>query len=336
MRSFNFRKNPGALPGKLGCMILLLLGQVLGVRAFAQTMPRTPASIADLSANLPVQKIGIDDLIGISVYDAPELTRTLRVSSDGTIRLAMLQKRILVAGLFPVDVETAIAEELIKEDIMVDPMVLVSLVESRSRPIRVAGAVKQPVTFEASGMVTLLDALNRAGGLTDSAGPQILVSRTQPGADGKGTTLTQRIAVSGLIAGADSELNVELSGGEQIRVPEAGRVYVVGNVKRPGAFSMRDASETSVLKVLALSEGLVPYAAKEAFIYRREGALGGKNEIPVDLAKIMERKSPDIPLLQDDILYIPDNQGRRKWAAAMEKVLLIGGGLGAAAIVVAH
>jgi len=246
----------------------------------------------------------------------------------------MVKVRIPVTGLLPSEAESAIATELVKEEILVDPIVTVSLVESRSRPIVVSGAVKTPVTFQASGEVSLLDALARAGGLAEDAGPEILVSRTLPGPDGKPATLTQRIAVKALIDAADPELNVKLGGGEQIRVPEAGRVYVVGNVKKPGAFPMRDASETSILRVLALSEGLEKFASKEAYIYRREGATGGKNEIPVDLDKIMQRKSPDVPLQANDILYIPDNKGKRSFARVMETVVAIGGGAAVASIYV--
>jgi hypothetical protein len=67
--------------------------------------------------------------------------------------------------------------------------------------------------------------------------------------------LTRRIPVKSLIDEADPELNIRLEGGEEIRVPEAGRVYIVGNVKRPGAFPIKDSAETSGLKVLALTEG---------------------------------------------------------------------------------
>ena len=284
------------------------------------------------SSNLPMQKIGTDDLVGISVYDAPELTRTVRVGTDGTIRLPMLKQRIKALDLFPSDLEIAIVDALKAEDVLVDPVVTVSLVESRSRPINVAGAVKTPLTFQASGLVTLLDALSRAGGLSEIAGTEILISHAQPGDDGKSVLLTRRVPVRGLIDGADPELNVRLEGGEEIRVPEAGKVYVVGNVKMPGAYLIRDTSETSVLKALALSQGLMPYATKMAYIYRREGGTGGSNEIPLELEKIMQRKTPDVPLLANDILYIPDNKGRRNFANVMEKVAAIGGGAAAASI----
>lgn len=307
---------------------LVVSGTLCVVRAQAPP-PHMPPTLPPESTNLPLQKLGADDLVGISVYDAPELTRTVRVSSDGAIRLPMLRQRILIAGLLPAEVETSIAEALTREGIMVDPIVTVSIVESRSRPISVAGAVRQPVTFQASGVVTLFDALNRAGGLSAEAGPEILVSRTQPGPDGNSISLTQRITVQGLIDEANPELNVRLFGGEQIRVPDAGKVYVVGNVKRPGAFAIRDASETTVLKALALAEGLTPYAGQRAFIYRLEGGSGGRNEIPVELHKILQRKSPDVPLLANDVLYITDRTGRRALARALE---IVGGGVGGALI----
>lgn len=59
----------------------------------------------------------------------------------------------------------------------------------------------------------------------------------------------QRIPVKGLIDATDPALNIKLYGGEEIRVPEAGKVYVVGNVKQPGALAVHHETETTVLKV---------------------------------------------------------------------------------------
>jgi len=103
-------------------------------------------------------------------------------------------------------------------------------------------------------------------------------------------------------------------------VPEAGKVFVVGNVRRPGAFAVQDTSDTTVLKVLALAEGLSPFADKVAFIYRQTAGSGAKTEIPIELTKIMDRKTPDIPLEANDILYIPDNKGRRMTVTALERL----------------
>jgi polysaccharide export outer membrane protein len=257
------------------------------------------------------------------------------VGADGLVRLPMLKRRIKAEGLMPGELETAIASALVAEGLIVDPFVTVTIAEYNSRPISVAGAVKQPLTFQASGPVTLLEALTRAGGLAPEAGSEILVSRAQSSPDGSVTALVQRILVKGLIDAADPTLNISLIGGEEIRVPEAGRVYVIGNVKKPGAFAVQDGVESTVLKMLALSEGLMPYASKDAYIYRRE-ANGSKNEIQIPLGKIMERKAPDAPLLANDILYVPDNKGRRMTLGALEKVMAFGAGAGTALIYTVH
>lgn len=283
-------------------------------------------------ANLPAEKIGKDDLLGITVYDAPELTRSVRVGSDGEIRLPMLRQHIRAAGLYPAELETAIATALTDGNVLVDPIVTVSVEEYRSRPISVSGAVKTPVTFQATGTVRLLDAISQAGGLMDTAGSEILVSRRSIAAADHAVTLIRRIAVKELMNSEDPAVNLPLEGGEDIRVPEAGRVFVLGRVKHPGSFYITDGSESSVMKALALSEGLDSFPSHSAFIYRLEGGSGGRSEIPINLKKIMDRKSPDIALMANDILYIPDATGLRGTARALE--IAAATGLGIAGVTV--
>lgn len=306
---------------------IFLTQSFLQVGLLAQQRPAAP----ELGANLPAQAVGFNDLIAVSVYDAPELSRTIRVGADGFFRLPMLKQRIKGVGLFPADLETIIAQAFREEQILVDPAVTVTIAEYHSRPISVSGAVKMPLVFQAEGPTTLLIAVARAQGLREDAGREILVSQSQPGPDGKPITLTRRINVRSLIDEADPELNLTLTGGEDVRVPEIGRIYIVGNVKKPGAFPVQDGSDTTVLQMLALAEGLGPFPGKQAYIYRRDGA-GAKNEIPVALDKIMARKSPDVPLSANDILYITDNKGKRLGVHAIEAIIGFGTGAGATAL----
>jgi polysaccharide export outer membrane protein len=309
----------------------VLIGFVIATASLAaQTWPAGVSQAG--GANLPIEKIGANDLIAVSVYDAPEFTRTVRVGADGQIRLPMLREPIPAQGLLPVQLEAAIAAALKEGQILVDPFVTVTVVEYFSRPISVAGAVKNPITFQAVGGVTLLEAITRAGGLSPDAGAEILVSTRQPSPDGAPVSLTRRIAVKALIDAADPEVNLRLTGGEEIRVPEVGKVFVVGNVKRPGAYPVQGTAETTVLKMLAMAEGLAPFAAKEAYIVRRDDRSGARHELPIDLRKILQRKSPDVPLVANDVLYIPDAASRRAGLAALEKVLLFATGASTALI----
>lgn len=286
------------------------------------TRPAVDPNLAG-AANLPAQPVAPNDLLGISVYDAPELTRTVRVDADGTVTLPMLRKPLAAQGLLPRQLEAAIAGALREEEILVEPLVKVTVVEYFSRPISVVGAVRRPVTFQAIGPVTLIEAIARAEGLTDFAGREILVSA----AGG-----VRRIAVKDLLENADPQANLSMTGGEMVRVPEAGKVFVLGNVRKPGGFPVRDAAEFSVMKAIAVAEGLAPFSAKAAFIYRKDPD-GAPRELPVELEKILKRQAPDPVLEPNDILYIPDNNGKRLGVAALEKVLLFGSTAGATALV---
>jgi polysaccharide export outer membrane protein len=291
---------------------------ILALASLAALAQQRAAGPVESGANLPAEPIGPSDLIAVSVYGAPELTLTIRVSEDGLVRMPMLKRKIEARGLTPAELEARIARALAEEEILVEPVVTVTIAEYHSRPVSVAGAVKMPLTFQASGKTTLLEALTRAQGLNDDAGAEILITRT--GREG-GNPLVERIPVKGLIESADPALNVTLAGGEEVRVLPAGRVFVVGNVKKPGAFRME--AGMTVLKALAMAEGLAPYATREAYIYRRGDAASQEvpQEVPIALRKILDRRAPDVALSANDIFYVPDNRAGRATAAAIEKAL---------------
>jgi polysaccharide biosynthesis/export protein len=305
---------------RVGWCWLLLAGCL-----YAQQPERSVSTVSNLDyvySNLPTQPVGPDDLLALSVYDSPELTRTVRVGADGSIRLPMLKDPIQVRGMVPSELEAAVAKSLTREKVLVDPIVTVTIVEYQSRPVNVVGAVKNPLVFQATRPIPLLDAIARAGGIREDAGSDILVSK-EVLRDGKPARITQTIPVRKLIDNADPSLNVMLHGGEEVLVPEALKIYVVGNVKKPGAYPIRNDEETTILQLLALSEGLTPYSAKVAYVYRRSPA-GAKTEVPVELAKIMKRKAPDVPLQANDILYIPDNNGKRLTAETLDRIAGLG------------
>ncbi len=306
-------------------------GDPSAVAPLINVAPQAPARGEGGDA-LPSQKIGPGDLISLTVSDCPEMSHNFRVSSAGLLTLPHLKEPIVAAGKEPTEIETEVTDALIKGEVLVSPVVTASVVEYRSVPVSVMGAVKHPITFQAIGVVTLIDALARAEGLSTDAGAEILVSR--PNAPGTGgPSLVQRIPVYQLSVEADPTLNIRLYGGEVIRVPPAGKVYVFGNVKKPGVYPIQDGNETSVFKMLAMCEGTLQYTNKQAFIYRHEAGKDQRNEIPVEIGKIMDRKSPDVVLLANDILYIPDNKGRRLTSQTIERIIGFGTATGTGLLV---
>jgi polysaccharide biosynthesis/export protein len=272
------------------------------------------------SSSLPIQPLGPGDLLSITTFDCPELSGSFRVSPDGTLSLPLIGSHVQAAGLLPVQLEAALSGKLVEKKLLIDPVVNIAVAEYRSRPINVVGAVRHPTSFQATGGTRLLDAIARAEGLSPDAGNEIVVTKKSPNSAAGVHDETQHILVKDLMTEGASAANIELLGGEDIKVANAGKVFVVGNVKKPGAFVMQDTADTTLLKMLALSEGMLPYCAKDAFIYRHEATAKDRTEIRVDLAGIVARRLPDKPLMADDILYIPENRGRRLTAQAIDRI----------------
>jgi polysaccharide export outer membrane protein len=269
------------------------------------------------NSNLGFEPVGAGDLIYISVSGSPELSRSVRVTVDGKLMLPLLREGVPVAGLTPAKIADAVTAELVKEKLLVEPIVSAAVLEYRSRRVSVVGAVRMPLNFQAVGDMRVLDAIARAQGFTVDAGPEVIVSFPN-GESGEKSPL--HIPLRALVAAKDSSMNIILRGGEEIRVPEAPKMFVVGNVKMPGTYPLADPDGSTILKALALSQGSLPFTAKRVYIYRLIAATGKREEIPVELRQILHRKSPDVPLQANDILYIPDNPKMRLSATTLDRM----------------
>ncbi|HXX14469.1 MAG TPA: polysaccharide biosynthesis/export family protein [Candidatus Eremiobacteraceae bacterium] len=121
--------------------------------------------------------IGNGDLLGISVFDVPELSRDVRVSQTGTISIPLVPARLHVTGLSETQAEQMIADVLQADGLVSHPEVRVTVKEHKSRPITVVGAVMHPMVYEADQNVTLLQVIAEAGGVTNDAGDTVIVTR---------------------------------------------------------------------------------------------------------------------------------------------------------------
>jgi len=121
--------------------------------------------------------IGNGDLLDITVFDVPELTREVRVSQSGTISMPLVPARLHIAGLTEVQAEQMLADVLQANGLVSHPEVGVMVKEHRGRPITIVGAVQHPMVYEADRSVTLLEALAESGGIASDAGDTIIVTR---------------------------------------------------------------------------------------------------------------------------------------------------------------
>ena len=291
--------------------------------------------------------LGSGDLLGIEVFDVPELTRDVRVSESGFISLPLLPIKVRAAGLTAFQMQDKLAELLVANGLVSNPQVTVSVKEQHGEPITVIGAVKTPMVIQAVRQMTLLEVLSRVGGIAEDAGGQILISRPahaivpeSPAADepfeteavptpeGMTEPLTLRIGLHDLLDSGDPKYNIALRGGDVVSVPRAGVVYAVGAVQRAGGFVMaNDRQQLTVLKVLALSGGLTTTAKKKNAVIIRQSPDADQRQVPVDLEQILAFKAEDPELQQSDILFVPNSGGRQVMGRVAQTALGLASGV---------
>src|SRR5690606_20496114 len=107
--------------------------------------------------------------------------------------------------------------------------------EVNSRPVTVGGAVRRPGVFQVRQSATLLNVLSLAGGVSDDAGDVVLIRRGGAGAEAP----VEEVPLRPLLDEPGAAANVRLGPGDIVTVTRAATVYVLGAVKKPGAFSLR-------------------------------------------------------------------------------------------------
>jgi protein involved in polysaccharide export with SLBB domain len=285
-------------------VLAALLLYVSPVSAQVRPVVDTPVSAPSSSTSLPDHKIVANDLLDITVYEEPELSQRRRVGKDGTIVMPYLKDALKVEGLLPRELQDEIARRYVDQQILVHPLVSVSILDYATHMVNVVGNVKNAGQFTITEPITLYAALAKAGWTTSDAGSELLltVSASEP---------PRRINIEALQLNKDPSLNVMLKGDEVVDVPVAPKVWVTGNVTHPQPVPIRNPSDATVLKVVASAEGLTQYYGKTAYIYRADDK-GIRHEIPVPLKDIVHHTKQDVPLLADDILLIPDDNGTKR------------------------
>jgi polysaccharide export outer membrane protein len=122
---------------------------------------------------------------------------------------------------------------------------------------------------------------------------------------------TLAINLRHLLNSRDPGLNVPIYAGDIVKVARAGIVYVVGAVRKPGGFTVKGNEQMSLLKAIALAEGLSNTSSKgHTRIIRTDESSGKRSEIPVELGKILDGKAPDMNLQAADIVFVPSSTGK--------------------------
>lgn len=259
-------------------------------------------------------KIGPEDLLEISVFEEEKLNKTVRVSSQGNISLPLLGI-LRVRDLTAYELEKEI-RDLLVEKYLKDPHVSVFIKEYRNQRISVMGAVEKPGVFDVSGQKTILDVLAMAGGLKEDAGQLLFLIRPPrledqiPKEKKDSNDQSPRsfmIDLEELLVKSDLALNLPLIHGDVINIPVSGKIFVGGEVKNPGGFSLKGKKMT-VSQAISMAGGLGQKAAgSEAKIFRYSEKGTNKEILSADVYAIQKGQEDDLYLKESDIIIVPKN-----------------------------
>jgi polysaccharide biosynthesis/export protein len=163
-------------------------------------------------ADDPNYVIGPQDVLNVSVWKEPDVTRTVPVRPDGKISLPLLND-VKAAGLTPAQLAAKITDSFKKY--MTDPQVTVIVTEVNSQRIYIMGEVNRAGAFSLLPGMTVLQALSSAGGFTQFANVKnIYLLREE-----NGKRVRHPFNYKEVVSGKNSEQNTVLKTGDTIVVP---------------------------------------------------------------------------------------------------------------------
>ena len=283
-------------------------------------------------------KLAPRDVIEVIVEDAPELSVNYTINSKGVVPMRFLGP-VLVAGQTPEAVSKIITDGL-RGRYLQDPKVYVSVKQYNSRTFFIQGAVRNPGVYVVSGKPSLFRLLSIAGGLQESHGFVAYVFREVPAkpekletgssqngdnnkvkaiineakGDAKGTAAVVEgepdyelitANIGGLLKGRLGS-NLIVHPGDVIYVPPADVFYIAGEVRAPGQFYLRQG--ITLRQAISLAGGtLFKARLGKGVIFRTDPSTGTFTELPVDIGDVMSGKSKDMPLMGNDVIWVPNS-----------------------------
>lgn len=263
-----------------------------------------PAAAPPVSQTPPIQApgrayiLGPDDVIEVTVWGYPDLTRVAAVRPDGMVSVPL-------AGTVPasgrsVDQLTEALTQAYARYIL-NPRVAVIVKEFRKIRISVLGQVARPGTYQLPPGSGVLDALSAAGGATEVAALKD-ARLLNPG------IAPQAIDLQSALAGAPAA-NIRLRGGETLVVPEdlASLVSVTGEVVRPGRYRIK--GEMRLLDALLAAGGVTERASiAQARLVR---ASRESESLNLDALLTRQEMSQNIVMQPGDTLFIPEETNNK-------------------------
>jgi polysaccharide biosynthesis/export protein len=266
----------------------------------APTATPAPPPVEAPAASSDYQ-VGPGDVLEVTVYDNPELSRIPTVQTNGGITYPLLGE-IQVAGLTVSEVQRKITN-LLAKDYLVNPQVEVKVREYQSQFVSVVGEMNAPGRKPLRGRTRLIDVLTEAGGFTPRASGEVLITRSDGTFEGGSKTLVVRLSASATPTLQDTvNLELPLRNGDIITASPKYYVTVDGEVNKPGRYAVE--SDLTVTGAVSLAGGLTRFGSNTVKVRRTDAQSGKTSLIEVDLKDVRNGKQPDLRLQPNDVLSI--------------------------------
>lgn len=198
-------------------LVIPLCGQSQSASPSATDQAVQPASTGSSttggSPHSDSYTIGNDDVLAVSVWKEPDLTKSIPVRSDGKISMPLIGE-IQAAGRTPLQLEREITDKL--HSFITAPEVTVVVEKINSKKFNVLGEVSHPGSYPLVQASTIVDAIALAGGFRDFA-KKTGVYVLRKGADGKETKIS--FNYKDFIKGKNPGQNIQLEPNDTIIVP---------------------------------------------------------------------------------------------------------------------
>ena len=236
-------------------------------------------------------------MVGLNVLDDPDFSGSFRIDEQGNIFLPILGT-VHIAGETISEARTQIKKRLQDDQILRDPQVEITVLEYTETEVTIIGEVASPGKHPLLSPHKLVDVLALAGGITQVAGNQILITRGNSG----GEPVLVHYSKSTDPKTVDS---IIVNPGDTVQVKRAGVVYVLGAVNRPGGFVMQEEGTLNVLQAISLADGTGVLASIRKIYLLHKNSNGSVVYVTLPYKKIATGKSANVQLHAEDILFVP-------------------------------
>ncbi len=278
--------------------------------------------------------IGPGDVLSLSLFDAPEFSGEYKVLNDGSAPFP------LIGNIFIRHLTLNQASKLIKEkysEQLLRPELHLSIKAARPIKVSIIGEIERPGLYSLttneepslegtqivnSGLPTVVDAIQKAGGITQSANlREVIITRRLPGIDNQ--YKRTNINLLDLIMHGNHNQNLFLFDGDVIELktasavskesmaiaqinlsPKTINVTVIGQVSEPGRKIVM--ANTPIIQAILLAGGPIDWKSNkndvELIRINRNGS-ATKRKYKINLSEgVSEFKNP--PLKDQDIVYV--------------------------------